>query len=84
MIQPLLFGTSVSVEHEHSDGSWHAMASEGEPVDVAERDPERGWLRGQLFRCTSCEERVRIVMPGDEPIARGAAPAPPTPTREES
>jgi len=82
MFQPALFGTSVSVEHQHADGSWHQMEVEGEPVDASERDPEKGWLRGQVFRCSSCAERVRIVMPGDEPVARGATP--PTPTTEES
>jgi hypothetical protein len=82
MFQPALFGTALTVEHQHSDGTWHPMELEEEPLDPSERDPEKGWLRGQVYRCTSCPERVRIAAPVDEPVARGAAP--PIQTAEEA
>jgi hypothetical protein len=33
--------------------------------DSAEDDPERGWSRGKIFRCTACSEEIRVVPPNE-------------------
>ena len=50
---------SVRIEHSHGDGEWHEMV-EVPGHDSAQSDPERGWLRGRLFRCSSCADEIRI------------------------
>jgi hypothetical protein len=50
--------SQLQLEHRHSDGSWSEL--ELVPHDTAERDPERSWLSGLLFRCRSCDEQVRV------------------------
>jgi hypothetical protein len=56
------------IQHQHPDGSWGLMEEE-EPTRLhhtpTEHDPERGWLRGRIFRCKSCAE-VMTVVPGAE------------------
>ena len=49
----------LRLEHRHSDGSWSPMepAHHGQP----EHDSERGWLRGLIFRCTTCSEEVAVT-----------------------
>jgi hypothetical protein len=62
------------IQHGHGNGEWHDM------VDVTEhsstdQDPERGWLRGRIFRCSSCQDEIRVQAPDDngsgtvEPLA---------------
>jgi hypothetical protein len=39
----------------------------------ADHDPERGWLRGaRIFRCSTCDEEVVLVPPGEEPGAEAS------------
>jgi len=49
----------LRLEHRHSDGTWSPMepAHHGQP----EHDSERGWLRGLIFRCTTCSEEVAVT-----------------------
>jgi hypothetical protein len=49
----------LRLEHRHNDGTWSPMepAHHGEP----EHDSERGWLRGLIFRCTTCSEEVAVT-----------------------
>jgi hypothetical protein len=47
------------MQHGHGDGSWHDM--EEVHADSAGGDPERGWLRGRIFRCTACADEIRVV-----------------------
>ena len=49
------------MEHGHNDGTWHDM--EQVSAEAAHEDPERGWLRGVIFRCKSCDEQIRVVQP---------------------
>jgi hypothetical protein len=56
-----LRSSGLQLEHRHSDGSWSRL--EREPHDTTERDPERSWLSGLLFRCRSCDEQVRVTTP---------------------
>ena len=52
----------LRIEHQHSDGSWATMEREEgeEHADPGQHDPERGWLRGHVYVCRSCGERVRV------------------------
>ena len=58
--------TAYRLQHQHGDGSWSPMEEEsrGHHTSV-EHDPERSWLRGRIFRCSSCGETATIV-PGSE------------------
>ena len=49
------------IQHGHNDGSWHDM-EQVEP-ESSGQDPERGWLRGRIFRCTACEDEIRVQEP---------------------
>jgi hypothetical protein len=54
---------AIRLEHRHSDGSWSPLQRSHH--DPADHDPERGWARGEIYRCSTCEEEVRVV-PADE------------------
>lgn len=56
---------SLELEHRHSDGSWGTF--ERAHHDPAAHDPEREWLTGQVYSCTTCDELVRIKRSNDEP-----------------
>ena len=64
------------VEHQHADGSWSPMELEAdaEHHDPVAHDPERGWLRGHVYLCRPCGERVRVS--ASEQEQRAAEPAP--------
>jgi hypothetical protein len=49
------------MEHSHADGSWHAM--EQVASEPAVEDPERGWIRGVIYKCQTCEEQIRVISP---------------------
>jgi hypothetical protein len=52
------------VEHQHSDGTWASLAPvAADPHDPAGLDEEREWDRGHVFKCTTCEETVRVTAP---------------------
>ena len=59
---------TVRIEHRHTDGSWSPLQRSHH--DPADHDPERGWSKAELYRCTSCDEEVRVV-PVDEAPAAG-------------
>lgn len=59
------------MQHDHGNGQWSDMVEDTEASSVRE-DPERGWLRGRLFRCATCEDSIRI-----ESVDPSAAPAAP-------
>ncbi len=62
---------ALLMEHQHSDGSWGRF--ERAHHDPADHDPERDWTKGKiLYKCTSCDELVRVDAPHQEPSdARG-------------
>jgi hypothetical protein len=55
---------SLSLAHRHNDGTWSPMepAHHGQP----EHDSERSWLRGLIFRCSTCQEEVAVTQGGAE------------------
>ena len=48
------------LEHNHGGDEWHAME---EVNDAAGSDPERKWAGGRIFRCTVCEDEIRVTLP---------------------
>jgi hypothetical protein len=50
----------VRLEHGHGKDGWHSME---EVHDPAQRDQEREWGRHRIYRCTTCEDEIRIEMP---------------------
>ena len=53
--------TMLLLEHRHADGIWATMGSRSSAHDPAERDPERGWLTGQIYSCSRCDEQIRVT-----------------------
>jgi hypothetical protein len=47
------------IQHDHGNGEWSDMV-EVTDTSHAREDPERGWLRGRIFKCTTCEDSIRI------------------------
>ncbi len=50
-------------EHSHGGDSWHAMEEVSAGHDTAEHDPERQWSKGRVFKCSTCEDSIRVVLP---------------------
>jgi len=50
----------------HLHGEQRYPMSERGPIDAADQDPERGWVKGgRVFRCTQCDEEI-VVAPIDD------------------
>lgn len=49
---------SFELEHRHSDGSWSRL--ERSHHDPADHDPERDWANTTLYRCSRCDEQIRV------------------------
>lgn len=52
------------IEHRHGD-DWHPLRPAEATHVGGPSDPERGWGSGRLFRCTDCDEEIRVA-PLDE------------------
>jgi hypothetical protein len=50
----------VRLEHSHGKDDWHSMT---EVRDPSQADSEREWARHRIFRCTTCEDEIRIEVP---------------------
>ena len=59
-----LFDAIDRVQHRHGENDWHPMQPE-DPSGGPE-DPERSWRDGQVFRCKSCDEWIKIVPRADQ------------------
>jgi hypothetical protein len=66
MDQGRMYEAMYKVQHRHKDGSWADMAEVRPPHDAADLDPERSWVDGRLFKCTTCEEGVEMRPLDDE------------------
>lgn len=62
------------LEHSHGDDKWYEMHPVAPTHDPSETDPERDWARGRIYRCSSCEEEIRVVAPDPSPIEGAIAP----------
>ena len=47
----------IRLEHSHGRNDWHGMEEVDSP---ASHDAEREWSRHRIFKCTSCEDEIRI------------------------
>ena len=63
MFQSSQFGLALG--HHHGGDEWHEMY-EVDPHDSAETDPERLWPNGRIFRCSACQDEVRVQLPNEE------------------
>jgi len=54
------------MQHGHNDGTWHEV--EEVTADAAHEDPERGWFRGRIFKCKSCDEQFRVAEPDQSAV----------------
>jgi hypothetical protein len=63
MDQTRISAMALSVRHQHSDGSWASLEPSSAPAhhSPVEHDPERHWPEGQLYACTTCDERVVVA-----------------------
>lgn len=52
------------VEHRHGD-EWHRMEAVAREAGATDR--ERAWARGRIFRCTTCDDEIRVLPPQPEP-----------------
>ena len=50
-------------EHSHGGDEWHVMDEVEPGHDSAEHDPERQWQRGRVFKCSTCDDSIRVVLP---------------------
>ncbi|HEY5488382.1 MAG TPA: hypothetical protein VIK00_00960 [Candidatus Limnocylindrales bacterium] len=50
------------IQHGHGSDEWHDMVDVTDQ-DSTKQDPERGWSRGRIFRCTTCSDEIRIDTP---------------------
>ena len=53
------------IQHSHGNNDWHDMNDVTPSHDTAESDPERGWFRGRIFRCSTCDDEIRVDMPDE-------------------
>jgi len=53
-------------QHSHGDGEWHDMYDVTPAHDSTEADPEREWDHARIYRCSTCEHEVRVVLPENE------------------
>ena len=52
----------AQIQHGHGGNDWHDMV-EVTDASSASEDPERGWLRGRIFRCSTCADEIRVNQP---------------------
>jgi hypothetical protein len=55
------------LQHWHGGDEWHDMTEVTPAHDAAEADPERSWSSGRIFRCSTCEDEIRIVGQDEAP-----------------
>lgn len=54
----------------HRDGdAWHPMVELEGAHGAAEKDVERGWGRGRIFRCNECDVEI-LVEKGEQDLSR--------------
>ena len=58
----------IRLEHGHGNNEWHPMNEV--PHDAAQNDPEREWGRHRIFKCSTCEDEIRIATPENQQRGR--------------
>lgn len=62
------------LEHHHGGHEYHYMNEVTEPHSPADTDPERDWARGRIYRCSVCEDEIRVTLPDPSPIEGAITP----------
>ena len=65
------------LEHSHGGDYYHDMYEVSEAHSPAESDPEREWARGRIYRCSVCEDEIRVTLPDPSPIEGAITPPAP-------
>jgi hypothetical protein len=65
------------LEHNHGGDDWHEMHDVTPAHDSAETDPEREWARGRIYRCGTCNDEIRVVLPDPSPVEGAVTPPAP-------
>ena len=65
------------LEHSHGGDEYHDMYEVSEAHSPAESDPERDWARGRIYRCSVCEDEIRVTLPDSSPIEGAITPPAP-------
>jgi hypothetical protein len=50
---------SLRLQHRHEDGTWGTLEPRSHH-DPAAHDPEREWMTGEVYACTTCDEEVHV------------------------
>lgn len=56
----------LRMQHRHADGSWGDLERRPAHHSPSDHDPEREWGNGVIYRCTTCDEEVRVAPLKDE------------------
>lgn len=67
MFQSSAFELTNRIQHSHGANDWHDMVEVTPSHDAAESDPERAWSSGRIFRCSTCEDEIKVMTPDQEP-----------------
>ena len=67
MDQSRLAAVLLQIEHRHEDGTWGSLERRRAHHDVSDHDPERDWVDGELYACTTCDEQIRVRAPEGGP-----------------
>lgn len=62
------------LEHHHGGNEYHYMNEVTGPHSPADTDPERDWARGRIYRCSVCEDEIRVSLPDPSPIEGAITP----------
>jgi hypothetical protein len=66
--QARILEMAYRIDHRHPDGSWGEMVEDRSHQNPADNDPEKGWRKFRIFRCTSCDEEVAIANSAGIPV----------------
>jgi hypothetical protein len=60
-------------QHRHDDGTWGSLEPRPAHHDSADLDPEREWVGTdvRLYKCTTCDEEVRVIEERGTPALGG-------------
>jgi len=58
----------LRIQHRHGDGSWGTFERRPSSHSPSEHDPERDWINGVIYACTTCDEQIRVTHPVGDPL----------------
>ena len=58
----------LRIQHRHGDGSWGTFERRPSEHSASDHDPERDWVNGVIYACSTCDEQIRVTHPGSDPL----------------